>query len=497
MKYLTLLIACIITLNIQGQKKNSIKIYTTEKKGNNSAEKLIQSLIGEGVILKNYSITKARSLQAFGFFEDKKQQLGMENGLVMSTESIADLSPQKATGTAITNKDFNPINHKKNEGNYPPIEKFINYQKTFDACVIEFDVVPTADTLSFNYVFGSNEYDQFVGTQFNDIFAFLISGKNIGIDKNLAVVPNTQIPVSINTINGGRTDKTGKNIVKASNSTFFVSNSDHSLGVNYNGVTRLMQIRQPVIPYETYHIRLCIADVSDRAYDSGVFIEGKSFIAYDKTYNVLFNNNDTDLEPGYKTFLENLTATYKNNPQGAIIVTGHTDESGNSDANMSLSCARANKVAQYLKQYGISDERIIIDCKGETMPAFSNQTGKGAALNRRVEIKVTGDIEVYQQKKREKDQAAQNIESNKSLLIKNFPNPFKGQTTLDVFINETVADAFINITDIKGNTLKTIHILERGNTTINLNLQEEAIGTFIATLITDGVPQNTLKLSLQ
>ena len=92
---------------------------------------------------------------------------------------------------------------------------------------------------------------------------------------------------------------------------------------------------------------------------------------------------------------------------------------------------------------------------------------------------------------------ATRIESNKSLLIKNFPNPFKGQTTLDVFINETVADAFINITDIKGNTLKTIHILERGNTTINLNLQEEATGTFIATLITDGVPLNTLKLSLQ
>ena len=131
------------------------------------------------------------------------------------------------------------------------------------------------------------------------------------------------------------------------------------------------------------------------------------------------------------------------------------------------------------------------------MPAFSNQTGKGAALNRRVEIKVTGDIEVYQQKKCEKDQATQNIESNITLLIKKFPNPFKGPTTLDVYINETVADAFINITDIKGNTLKTIHILERGNTTINLNLQEEATGTFIATLITDGVPQNTLKLSLQ
>jgi outer membrane protein OmpA-like peptidoglycan-associated protein len=269
------------------------------------------------------------------------------------------------------------------------------------------------------------------------------------------------------------------------------------MGVNYDGITRLMQIRQAVVPYETYHIRLCIADVGDRAYDSGVFIEGKSFIAFDKTYNVLFSNNETDLTDGYKTFIENLSTTYKQNPQGAIIVTGHTDDSGKSEANMALSCSRANRVAQYLIQNGINEDRIIIDCKGETMPAFSNHNDKGAALNRRVEIKVTGDVEAYHQKKLEKELATPNADLKKSVLVKNFPNPFKGQTTLEAFIAETAADAFVNITDMKGNAVKTIHILERGNTSINLNLQEEANGIFIATLITDGVTQNTLRLNLQ
>ena len=497
MKNITLFVSLIISLNVQSQKNKPVKIYPTEKKGIHSTEKLMQSLIGEGVILKNYSITKARSNKAFGFFEDKSEQLGMENGLVMTTESVATLTKNYSSTTSMGKQEHNPINYRNTTGDYPPIEKFINQQKTFDACVIELDVIPTADTLSFNYVFGSKEYDEYVGSGFNDIFAFLISGKNIGIDKNLATVPHTNIPVSINTINGGRKDSDGKILVKESNATFYVSNANHSMGVNYDGITRLMQIRQAVVPYETYHIRLCIADVGDRAYDSGGFIEGKSFIAFDKTYNVLFSNNETDLTDGYKTFIENLSATYKNNPQGAIIVTGHTDESGNSEVNMALSCTRANRVAQYLMQNGINEDRIIVDCKGETMPAFSNKSDKGAELNRRVEINVTGDVEVYHQKKLENDRATPNADLKKSALLKNYPNPFKGQTTLEAFIAETAAETSVNITDMKGNAIKTIHVLERGNTSLNLNLQEEAKGIYIATLFTDGVPQNTLKLTLQ
>jgi hypothetical protein len=131
------------------------------------------------------------------------------------------------------------------------------------------------------------------------------------------------------------------------------------------------------------------------------------------------------------------------------------------------------------------------------MPAFSNKSDKGAALNRRVEIKVTGDVEVYHQKKLENDRATPNADLKKSALLKNYPNPFKGQTTLEAFIAETAAEASVNITDMKGNAIKTIHVLERGNTSLNLNLQEEAKGIYIATLFTDGVPQNTLKLTLQ
>src|SRR5262249_30374302 len=68
---------------------------------------------------------------------------------------------------------------------------------TFDAAILEFDFVPQFSTVTFRYVFSSEEYNGFVNQPFNDVFAFFINGKNC------ALLPGSNAPVSINTINNG------------------------------------------------------------------------------------------------------------------------------------------------------------------------------------------------------------------------------------------------------------------------------------------------------
>ena len=150
----------------------------------------------------------------------------------------------------------------------------------FDMGNIEFDFTPTQSPLTFEYVFASEEYCEYVNTQFNDVFGFFISGPGINGTQNLAVVPMTNNPITINTIN---------HLV---NSGFYVHNtpaSGNNCGtippangpavgeLQYDGFTRKMVAVANVIPCSTYHIKLKVADVGDGVWDSAVFLKGGSF----------------------------------------------------------------------------------------------------------------------------------------------------------------------------------------------------------------------------
>ncbi len=487
--------ASLFSLLVSAQYAADFRVFKPDANPNSqlSIQKLLQSMIGDGVVLKNYSITKTSSDEAFGFFEDKKARLGMKKGLVMTTGGIAGLSSKNTSGSTSNNTHANAEGRggkpDENTG-YPDLEKFLDgHKKTYDACVIEFDVVPTADSLSFNYVFGSEEYDEYVGSEYNDIFAFIISGKGIEKEQNLAVVPNTKIPVSVNNINNG--NSTSYDRKTPNNPTFYVSNIDGHVGLEYDGLTKLMEIRQAVVPYETYHIKLAIADVQDNAFDSGVLLEGRSIVSYEKRYNVLFGKNDKKIDDAYKNLLNALATQYKSYG-GKILLTGHTDNEGGEEFNQELSCGRANNVSAYLQSKGVSANNIIVDCKGETMPAYDNTNEKGKILNRRVELKITGDNSTYATKKIAESLAE--IDQKKSSLLKNYPNPFIGSTTIDAFVLESVKEAHIIITDLTGKTIKTIYLLERGKTSVVFDAGNLSEGIYVASLFTDGIATGSIKL---
>ncbi|HEY3064155.1 MAG TPA: choice-of-anchor L domain-containing protein [Methylomirabilota bacterium] len=136
--------------------------------------------------------------------------------------------------------------------------------ETHNASVLQFRFTSTQNTISFQYVFGSEEYNEFVGSQFNDVFAFLLNGNNI------ALVPGTSTPIAINNVNNG------------ANSNLFTDNTGNALNTELDGlvgVQTALFATASVTPGAENTIRIAIADTSDEILDSAVFLRAGSFVS--------------------------------------------------------------------------------------------------------------------------------------------------------------------------------------------------------------------------
>jgi PKD repeat protein len=276
------------------------------------------------------NVTYTGTQASLAFFEGSQSNIGMNAGLLITT-----------------GKAENAVGPNNNEALGTPmgvpgsiwLDALIPGFNTYDASIIEMDVVPSTDTLCFRYVFGSEEYKEYVGTQFNDVFAFLVEGPGLPIGDsiwvaadtllsfdscitcvdtliitqdtviifdslqmidtfyvitdtatvwcyqdpacppdtiiypgywyaspggvNIALVPNTNLPVTINNLN------------QNNNSQYFIDNFGGPT-VQYDAFTQPLWAKLLVTPGETYHIRIAIADAGDPIYDSGVFLSIES-----------------------------------------------------------------------------------------------------------------------------------------------------------------------------------------------------------------------------
>ncbi len=270
-----------------------------------------KNFCGQGIIIGN--ITHKGNNDAIGSFSSSPSVLKITNGLMISTgEAVAAIGPNDRYNVS---RDFETtIDHDKDL-------KAIEKGDLYDVSLIEFDFVSFHNSIKFNYQFASDEYPEYVGSSFNDIFAFFISeGKNT---KNIAVIPGKNIPVSINTINNksesqlfinnnvfvNNVDKKNisamasaqskmpkklwkgiKNVI-SKNKTNTPSeyepdeellktvNEDLYHFLQYDGITQKLTAQTYVEPYKKYHLKIIIADVDDNVYDSAVFLETRSLTA--------------------------------------------------------------------------------------------------------------------------------------------------------------------------------------------------------------------------
>ncbi len=147
---------------------------------------------------------------------------------------------------------------------------------TTNGVVLEFDFVATGDSVSFSYLFASEEYPEFSPSNYNDAFGFFLSGPGIvgpysnnGV--NLAVLPTTSTSTDAVTIN---------NVNPTTNAQYFIDNqtgSAYGNSIQYDGSTVQLTAKHIIQCGQLYHIKLCIANVADVFFDSGVFLKAGSF----------------------------------------------------------------------------------------------------------------------------------------------------------------------------------------------------------------------------
>lgn len=147
-----------------------------------------------------------------------------------------------------------------------------------DMVILEFDFIPSGPLMSFEYIFGSNEYTGYEYTQFNDIFGFFVSGPNVDPTQpnynnlNIASVPgyDPPLPITISTIN---------NDAPAINSQFYNNNNPAVNPINARGFTDILTASLDVIPCQTYHIVLAVADCGDSGFDTFVILKENSLLS--------------------------------------------------------------------------------------------------------------------------------------------------------------------------------------------------------------------------
>lgn len=211
----------------------------------NDANALVNAILGSGVTVTSSSFTGA-SVSA-GLFSGGSSALGINSGIILTTGEAALAVGPNNLGDAGQNNGL---------GGSSALNSIIS-GTTFDATILDIEFTTTTGNLFFNFVFASEEYNEYVGSQYNDVFAFFLNGVNI------ALLPNST-PVSINNVNNG------------ANAAFYNDNNLGAFETQYDGFTTVLTA-QALNLTGTNRISIQIADVADRVLDSAVFIQGGTF----------------------------------------------------------------------------------------------------------------------------------------------------------------------------------------------------------------------------
>ncbi|HLA55942.1 MAG TPA: choice-of-anchor L domain-containing protein [Flavobacterium sp.] len=207
-------------------------------------------------------------------FSNGSAGLGAEQGLILSTgKAIVAIGPNNSASA--TNTTATPFTGDADLA-------LIAAQAVKNVCIVEFDFIPNNNGVFFEYIFASEEYPEFAGSSFNDTFGLFLSGPGISgtfTDGaiNIATIPNTAAPVTINNLNNGTTNSGPCNAC-----AYYVNNGNGSTPtvntqVQFDGLSTQFTASGAVIPGETYHIKFAIANIGDNAYESAMFLTAGSF----------------------------------------------------------------------------------------------------------------------------------------------------------------------------------------------------------------------------
>lgn len=409
-RILTVVVLSLCTLMSQAQL-----LLDTSKTAYELVDELLDKKSSD-LIIKNVRYTgNPKSIASFK--ANELMGIGdLQTGVILSTGSVFDgLGPNSSTKKGIRTNSATDLDLQS-----------IATGVVLDAAVLEFDLLGLRDSIEFTYVFASEEYPEYVDKGVNDIFAFFIKeigGKAIR-PYNMAKLSDNRTRVNIDNVNHRVNEQLflKSDFPDAHPYEFWAENKDmfrRSQFFEYDGFTVPLKARLKLKEGKWYHLKIVIADVGDRFYDSAVLMKASSLHAkgqriqdadsilqeivksevsnsYDIKINesdeltfslqLLFPTNEYDIMQNSYSDLQQLISLMNSFSDLKLEIVGHTDNVGSAEDNLLLSINRALAVMEFLKHNGISEQRLSSNGLGESNPIHTNDTEEGRALNRRVEF---------------------------------------------------------------------------------------------------------------
>ena len=215
--------------------------------------------------------TNFGSSNGLGYFQNTNPNFPMQSGVVLSTGNILNAP---GPNTSLLNDGSTAWPGDSDLEATLAAAGITMVSK--NASILEFDFMPISPNFSFDFIFASEEYGNFQ-CLYSDAFAFLLTNVTTGVTTNLAVVPSTNLPISVVTIR----DFQYNSSCPSENAQYFGSFNGGSAAagsaINFNGQTKVLTAGSVLTPNVLYHIKLVIADRVDPQSDSAIFLSSDSF----------------------------------------------------------------------------------------------------------------------------------------------------------------------------------------------------------------------------
>lgn len=214
--------------------------------------------------------TNFGSSNGIGYFQNTNPGFPLQSGVILSTGNALNAA---GPNTSLLN-DGNPGWTGDTDLQEILSDAGIS-TNTINATVLEFDFTPISTRFALDFIFASEEYGA-AQCQFSDGFAMILTNMNTGISKNVALVPETTIPISVVSVH----DAAFNNQCPSVNAQYFGSfnggTNAPTSATNFNGQTVVFHTHDEIVANTPYHLKIVIADTANQLYDSALFIGANS-----------------------------------------------------------------------------------------------------------------------------------------------------------------------------------------------------------------------------
>lgn len=544
----------VFSFSLDTQAQLTVTPYTGPHSGATLTSFVQSNLAGTGITVSNATYvgdinpyTSAVITRQMGTFNATSTMLntsfGFTTGITLSTgEAVTAIGPNTEPYACGVN---GYIGNDQDDADLHAIAT----KRVYDKAILEFDFTSDWDSISFDFIFGSEEYREYVG-KYNDPFGLFLSGPGISGSfsnsaVNLALVPGTSTPITINTVNDG-TASSGSYVPGCANCAYFVYNGDpngsgtvnpyksNNQYIQFDGYTTKITARAAVTCGATYHLKLAVGDARDQSYTSGVFIRGNLATyppSITQTINQTCSGGNITLDPNgpagstYSWSTGATTPTISISPgaySGQTITVTITNTCAKTRVvNYVISCP----LAVTLKNFNVANQETQVDLSWQTgtekensfFNVYRSEDGKqfdllgkiqgagystseqsysytderplpGVTYYKIAAVDQDGNLEYSDIKS-----VQRNVNDNAIHVV---PNPARENVSVAIAVDEA-SHCNVRITDAMGKTVfQTEEDIEKGMHTWNMDVQKWTKGVYFVNITTAQKTQTT-RLTIQ